>query len=138
MGRRRTQQITHQTGTIVSHRGYSHEEYPNYADSVLKIDTDGILILTVTVINFQLYLKKYCYDYLEIKGHKYCGTDLASNRRTTFVSATGVLRLKFYTSSVNQDEGFRLDYDYYSTGKFTRQYRLLACVIPEYILNSEP
>ena len=79
----KTQQITHQTGTIVSHREYPHKKYPNYVDSTLwiEIPANEILLFTVTVTNFELESRSRwsgrCSDYLEINGQKYCGSELA-------------------------------------------------------------
>ena len=116
----KTQQITHQTGTIVSHRGYSHENYPNNVDSTLRLEIDGILLIRIAVTDFELEsrLKQSgsCIDYLEIEGQKYCGVELASN--TTYESATGALNMKFHTDSQSRDKGFLFEYRYYSHGEF--------------------
>ena len=112
----KTQQITHQTGTIVSHRGYSHEDYPHNVDGTLGIGIDGILLFTFTVNGFELEsitgrFWSLCNDYLKIKGQTYCGTHLASNTRATFVSATGELSIMFHTAEyTSRDEDFLLQY----------------------------
>ena len=123
MGRGRTQQITNQTGTIVSHREYSHENYPNRVDSTLEIEINGILLITVSIKDFELYLRRSCYDFLQINGSKYCGKEL-SHKSRTFISRNGKLSLKFHTSSNNRDKGFVLDYHYFSEFKSHNWYHL--------------
>ena len=117
----KTQQITHQTGTIVSHRWYPRRSYPNDVDSTLRIEVPHrILFLTVTVTDFELesrYPQDGCYDFLKIKGHKYCGSELASTGRTIYVPATGALSLDFHTDVSSQADGFLLEYQYYSKFK---------------------
>ena len=133
----KTQQITHQTGTIVSHRGYPHKKYPNSVDSTLRIEIDGMLLFIVTVMDFQLYPESWdsCSDYLEVMEQRYCGTRLASYRRTAYVSSTSMLNLKFHTGHWYQDEGFLLEYQYYS--KFTSQIicLLLSCFFQPYLVK---
>ena len=120
----KTQQITHQTGTIVSHREYSHESNPHDVDSTLTMETpaDRMLLFRVTVTNFELKSRSWsvsCSDYFEIMGRRYCGTDLASNRRITYVSATDALNLTLRTGGFSRDEGFLLEYHYYSKSSTT-------------------
>ena len=50
----KTQQITHQTGTIVSHREYPQKEYPSKMNSQLRIQVRGILFFSMDVDKFNL------------------------------------------------------------------------------------
>lgn len=112
------QKITHQTGTIVSHRGYPSWNYPNNVDSTLRIEVPHeILLFTFTVTDFELESRHWndgCYDFLKIKGQKYCDSELASTGRTRYVSGTGELRLEFHTDRDSRADGFLLKYQYHS------------------------
>ena len=118
----KTQQITHQSGIIVSHRKkYYDKNYPNNVESTLIIEKDGILLFDISVIDFELqpgyydWLSRWtCYDYLEIEGHKYCGGQLTSARGHTYITSTGTLSMNFYTNRWTRDKGFTLKYSYFS------------------------
>ena len=81
-----------------------------------------ILLFTVTVVDFKLESRVggsgRCYDYLEINGKKYCASELSSNGRLTYVSATGSLNFEFHTDGGIQAKGFLLEYNYGYYRKF--------------------
>ena len=114
----KTQQITHQSGTIVSHRGYSHKRYPRNVNSTLRIEVPhGILLLTVRLTALELesrHRQDGCYDFLKIKGQTYCGSEIVSNWRMRYVSATESLSLEFHTDWTSPADGFLLEYKYWT------------------------
>ena len=114
----KTQQITHQTGTIISHRGYPQEYYPINMDSQLKIRVTGVLFLSLEVNQFNLE-KRYstgCYDYLQITDNtgnrQYCGNEISIGKSSRVVP-NGQISFRFKTDSHTENFGFRLQFKYY-------------------------
>ena len=109
-----TQQITHQSGIIVSHREYTHENYPSSVDSMLNIEVNGTL--SVTLFVFKIGLEdtySTCYDYLQINGEKYgrnCGKEISQGDFKTVFKSDGNFELSFYTNIADQREGFLIQY----------------------------
>ena len=109
-----TQQITHQSGIIVSHREYTHEDYPSSVDSMLNIEVNGTL--SVTLFVFKIGLEdtySTCYDYLQINGEKYgrnCGKEISQGDFKTVFKSDGNFELSFYTNIADQREGFLIQY----------------------------
>ena len=106
-----TQQITHQTGIIVSHREYTHEDYSNSIDSRLNIEVNRTLHLTLFVFDIELEEKSYdCFDYLQVNGNytygKTCDEKILPGELKTFVMSDGKFRISFHTDGSVQQKGF--------------------------------
>lgn len=110
----KNQLITHQTGTIISHRGYPQEEYRKEVDSTLRIKVDGVLFVSVEVLAFNLETKygDTCYDYLHVNNDiKYCAEELNSASRHMYLVG-GELVLGFITDDSDEQDGFKLTYQF--------------------------
>ena len=106
-----TQQITHQTGIIVSHREYTHEDYSNSIDSRLNIEVNRTLHLTLFVFDVELEEKSYdCFDYLQVNGNytygKTCDENILPGELKTFVMPDGKFQISFHTDDSVQQKGF--------------------------------
>ena len=115
----KTKQITHQSGTIISHREFPHQkEYPIYMDSQLKIQVAGVLFFSMEVNQFNLE-KRYsrgCDDYLQINDNtgnrQYCGKEIRIGKSSRVVP-NGQISFLFKTDGRTQNSGFRFQFRYF-------------------------
>ena len=79
-------------------------------------DCFSFACLTVTVTDFEIEYRGWisCYDFLKIKGQTYCGSEIVSNWRMRYVSATESLSLEFHTDWTSPADGFLLEYQYWT------------------------
>ena len=113
------QLIAHQTGTIISHRGYPHVNYPQNMDSTLRIQVYDILLVNFEILDFSLdaRLSDTCDDYLQVNNKtKYCAKDLTAGTTVKLYLVGGDLLLRFYSDGSTVDTGFMFTYDF--SGKY--------------------
>lgn len=115
------QHVTHQTGTIISHYKYPEKRYPNRVNSILRIQVDGVLSVTLKVPFFQLEPRERsgeCDDFFQINnGNKFCGDELQAGDEKPFLLKNGELELKFSTDWTSRWKGFSIQYDYFGEYK---------------------
>lgn len=111
------QLITHNTGTIISHQGYLQKSpYPNEVDSILRIEVNGTLYVTLKVLDFELEEPQYssCYDFIQVNDvTRYnCDESLSNGEMKSYFSLDGNFKLKFHTDHGIRKRGFRFQFNF--------------------------
>ena len=115
----KSQQITHQSGTIVSHRGYPRTNYAFCIAGELKFKVNGVLFLNMEFYRFDLQKRNDSgWDDLQITvdtgDRQYCGAELSGrNPSRNLISVNGVIALKFHTDHTQTSKGFRFKFKYF-------------------------
>ncbi|XP_022251869.1 cubilin-like, partial [Limulus polyphemus] len=87
------------------------QSYPNNINChyLIRKNNPGVCALDLTVQSFHLEENQNCdYDYLDIKGHKFCGQVPSGSIRRIYFEGPDSLRIYFYSDKATNRPGFSI------------------------------